>query len=98
MDIFELETEQSLFNITFYENPQPMWFFDTSPLRFIDVNKAAIDHYGYSKEEFLGMTIRDIRPEEDLGKLDDTLKRLSGPAAFKRTFRHLLKDGTINYV
>jgi PAS domain S-box-containing protein len=98
MDSIAPEIKQSLFDITFYGNPQPMWFYDTSSLEFIEINQAAIDHYGYSREEFLNMTIRDIRPMEDLEILNYTLKELSGPATSKRTFRHMLKDGTINHV
>ena len=43
-----------------------MWIYDLESLAFIDVNNAAILHYGYSREEFLSMTIRDIRPPEDV--------------------------------
>lgn len=98
MDSITPEIRQSLFEIAFYENPQPMWIFDTSSLRFIEVNKAAISHYGYSRDEFISMTIKGIRPTEDLGKLDDTLNKLSGPATNRRPFRHVLKDGTIIHV
>lgn len=97
MESFKPEDSLFLFDITFFKNPQPMWFFDTDSLRFIEVNQAAIDHYGYSRTEFLSMSIRDIRPEEDLERLDSTLKHISGDTS-KRMFRHVLKDGTINHV
>ncbi|MEI9962240.1 MAG: PAS domain-containing protein [Limisphaerales bacterium] len=41
-----------------------MWVFDLETLAFLEVNESAIQHYGYSREEFLAMTIRDIRPPE----------------------------------
>ena len=44
------------------QQPYPMWVFDAETLAFLAVNDAAVRHYGYSREEFLGMTIRDIRP------------------------------------
>ena len=50
----------------FAGNPQPMWVFDVHTLAFLDVNDAAVAHYGYSREEFLRMTIADIRPSNDL--------------------------------
>ena len=44
----------------FENNPQPMWIFDSETLVFLEVNNAAIVHYGYSKEEFLALKISDI--------------------------------------
>jgi hypothetical protein len=92
------QEQQSYFEILFYQNPQPMWFFDKITLRFLEVNNAASHHYGYSREEFLGMTIRDIRPAEDLETLNEVLKDLSGVHNVKRPFRHVLKDGTLTHV
>jgi PAS domain S-box-containing protein len=43
-----------------------MWVYDLGTLRFLAVNDAAVSHYGFSREEFLGMTIADIRPSEDI--------------------------------
>jgi PAS domain S-box-containing protein len=54
------EDYQSVFN----GNPLPMWIYDTETLKFIDVNRAAIQHYGYSRNEFLNKRITDIRPKE----------------------------------
>ncbi|MEO6980548.1 MAG: PAS domain S-box protein, partial [Mucilaginibacter sp.] len=48
----------------FESSPLPMWLFDIESLQFLDVNEAATKHYGYSKEEFLAKTIKDIRPPE----------------------------------
>ena len=53
----------------FESNPHPMWVFDTETLAFLAVNRAAVEHYGYSREEFLGMTIADIRPPEEAERL-----------------------------
>lgn len=97
MDRIYPEINHSL-NVIFQENPQPMWLFDVSTLKFLTVNLAAVQHYGYSVEEFLSMTIRDIRPKEDVEKLEHTIENLSGPATTRRPFRHLKKDGSIIYV
>ncbi len=50
----------------FEANPHPMWVYDLETLRFLAVNDAAVHQYGYSEKEFLAMSIRDIRPEEDV--------------------------------
>lgn len=77
----------------FEENPAPMWVFDVASLRFLDVNEAATGLYGWSREEFLGLTLRDIRRPEDVASLEaDVLVprtgvRRSGP------WRHRRKDG-----
>ena len=50
----------------FYKSPLPKWVYDSETLRFLEVNEAATRHYGYTQEEFLSMTINDIRPKEDI--------------------------------
>ena len=55
-------SNKNLFDIS----PQPSWIYDIKTLEFLDVNEAAVLHYGYSREEFLQMTLRDIRPPEDI--------------------------------
>jgi len=81
------------FRLLFMNNPQPMWVFDARTLYFLEVNTAAVEHYGYSREEFLGMQITDIRPPEDAPRLlQDTAKASSGVRC-AGTWRHLLKNG-----
>ncbi|HEY1161833.1 MAG TPA: ATP-binding protein [Candidatus Dormibacteraeota bacterium] len=77
----------------FEGHPQPMWLYDSQTLAFLRVNDAAIERYGYSREEFLGMTIKDIRPPEDLPKF---LELAANPPAFDKSgpWTHLLKDGS----
>ena len=53
----------------FEASPTPMWVYDADTLAFLAVNDAAIRHYGYSRDEFLAMTIKDIRPAEDVPRL-----------------------------
>lgn len=60
-----LKKSEEQYRLLFYGNPQPMWLFDFDTLKFIDVNEAAIEHYGYSREEFMKMTLIDIRPKEE---------------------------------
>lgn len=56
----------SPYRLLFENNPQPMWVFDEETLRFLEVNAAAVRLYGYSREEFLAMTVREIRPPAEL--------------------------------
>jgi PAS domain S-box-containing protein len=71
--------------------PLPMWVFDVETLRFLEVNAAAIRHYGYSRDEFLAMTIKDIRPAEDVEPLIDMLRN---GARNPRIWRHRKRDGS----
>lgn len=78
----------------FRNNPNPMWVYDSRTLRFLDVNEAAIAHYGYSRQEFLAMAITDIRPKEDRSSV---LRSLSQARALHDAgiFRHRTKDGRL---
>jgi PAS domain S-box-containing protein len=53
----------------FYFNPLPSWVYNLETFKVLDVNQAAIDHYGYSKEEFLELTLKDLRPKHEIPKL-----------------------------
>jgi PAS domain S-box-containing protein len=78
----------------FESHPQPMWLYDVDTLAFLNVNDAAIAEYGYSRDEFLAMTIKDIRPAEDVPKFLELYSAKS--PGFDRTgpWRHLLKNGS----
>lgn len=81
---------QTLFTL----NPEPMWVYEVGTLQILDVNEAATERYGYSRSEFLALTITDLRPEEDRPKF---LELVASPPTLDRTgpWRHKLKDGTI---
>ncbi len=79
--------------LLFSSNPWPMWIYDCQTLRFLDVNDAAVKTYGYSREQFLAMTVADIRPEEDVSTfLKSASKRHEGYNA-AGVWRHRFKDG-----
>lgn len=59
----------------FKSSPHPMWVYDIETQSFLAVNDAAVRHYGYSRDEFLGMTIRDIRTQRDMPALPDNVSR-----------------------
>ncbi|HWO71547.1 MAG TPA: PAS domain S-box protein, partial [Actinomycetota bacterium] len=79
----------------FARAPVPMWVYDPETLRFLEVNGEAVRRYGYAREEFLAMTIADIRPREDVPRLleDVASAREGGPRA--GTWRHRLRDGSV---
>ena len=87
------ESEEG-YRLLFESNPHPMWIYDRETLAFIAVNDAAIRHYGYSRNEFLRMTIRDIRPSADVPWL---LEKVSGitPGMNSASGRHLKKNGAL---
>jgi PAS domain S-box-containing protein len=77
-------------------NPHPMWVFDLDTLQLLDVNQAAVRHYGYSRQEFLRMTIRDLRPVDDLPRLVRHLPRTrENPVPPTTRWRHVKKDGSL---
>ncbi len=89
------QEDEKNYRLLFENNPLPMWVFDVETLQFLAVNEAAIRHYGYTREEFLGMTLKDIRPEEDVSLLSQYLNR-GGPGLHSGIQpRHHKKDGTI---
>ncbi len=98
------EAEQTLreseekYRLLFISNPQPMWVFDSETLAFLAVNDAAVKHYGYSREDFFSMTIKDIRPPEDIPPLLEDFKKMSPGVSRAGVWRHRKKDGTILYV
>ncbi len=75
-------------------NPEPMWVYDVHTLQILDVNEAATQRYGYSRPEFLALTITDLRPPEDVPKF---LELLPHTPTSDRTgpWRHSLKDGSV---
>jgi PAS domain S-box-containing protein len=89
----DLERSREGFRFLFANNPLPMWVFDVQTLSFLDVNEAAVAAYGYTRQEFLSMTIAQIRPEEDLPKVWDFLTPEAPPYLSVQNWRHLRKDG-----
>lgn len=82
------------FRQLFESNPMPLWVHDLDTLRFLEVNDVACASYGYSRQEFLAMSIRDIRPPEDHAQLEQTILR-DGPANQRSgPWRHLRKNGS----
>jgi two-component system cell cycle sensor histidine kinase/response regulator CckA len=97
-----LRESEERYRIFFENAPFPMWVIDSETFRFLAVNHAAMNHYGYSLEEFLSMEIRHIRPPEDVPLLEDRLQKIpfhSHPGLRRQgSWRHRTKDGKIIHV
>lgn len=88
-----------LSNDTFFDkHPDPMWLYDRETLNFLAVNDAAVLNYGYSREEFLKLTIADIRPAEDVTALHETLSKEPRGLSEAKIWRHKVKSGRIIFV
>lgn len=76
------------FNILFYSAPNPMWVFDIITLQILEVNNAAVTAYGYSKQQFLSKTIKDLRPPEDMQLVEKIISEIKTDQTYFREFRH----------
>jgi two-component system cell cycle sensor histidine kinase/response regulator CckA len=90
-----LRESEKRYRLLFESNPFPMWVYDLETLAFLAVNEAAILHYGYSRAEFFAMTIKDIRPSEDIPALLESLSNVASGFDRASGWRHRKKDGTI---
>ncbi len=93
-----LREQEASFRLLFDNSPLPMWVFDRETLAFLEVNEAAVAHYGYSRDEFLRMRITDIRPPEDIPRLMAYLAQERLPLRQAGEWRHVRKDGSTIYV
>jgi len=90
-----LHESERKYRLLFETNPEPMFVYDFETLRIMAVNEAAITRYGYSEAQFLALTIRDIRPPEEQGRLEQELARRTDEGAVRSGVRHRAKDGRV---
>jgi len=95
-NIAELKESENRYSNLFHASPQPMWVFDPETFRFIQVNKAATALYGYSEQEFMSMTLMDIRTTEEIpqAKTHFSIQTVSDDI-FKSTLVHHKKSGEL---
>lgn len=94
----QLEESEQRYRLLFASNPAPMWVYDLDTLRFLEVNNAAIQQYGYTRSEFLEMTIADIRPVEDQSKLRSAVDEVKAQVDHYNEagiWRHKRKNGDL---
>jgi len=94
----DLYRSEQKYRLLFYNNPQPMWMVNIPDLKIIDVNEAAINQYGYSKQEFLQLSALDLRPDEDKENFIKELDTMDPARINVKAWRHKKKEGTIIYV
>ncbi len=90
-----LKSSEERYRNLFESIVDPLFVYDTQTLRYLMVNSAAIEKYGYSREEFLAMTVMDIRPPQDVPKLKELLARSQGAPEHRGIWRHRKKNGEI---
>ena len=91
-----LRASEERYRSLFEANPLPMWIYDLETLSFLEINDAAISHYGYRREEFLSMTIADIRPTADTPGLLANVAQVADHAVDNAgVWRHRKKDGSM---
>ncbi|MDZ7719070.1 MAG: PAS domain S-box protein [Balneolaceae bacterium] len=92
-----VKTSEKKYRDFFNLSPIPMWVYELETLRFLDVNQAAIDQYGYSREEFLNMTIEEIRPKEEISTLWEIIEytKENDLSVWEGEVKHQKKDKTV---
>ncbi len=90
-----LQASEETFRLLFAGNPQPMWIYDLETLAFLDVNEAALAQYGYTRAEFLGLRLVDIRPEEERARLVAHVQQSRPALQHSGVWQHRRKDGTL---
>lgn len=94
--IRELKESEKRYSELFRLNPQPIWIYDLETFKFVQVNRAAVELYGYSVEEFLNLTVFDMRGETDNRILIDTLKKHEGNRqTLHKKSKHFTKSGEL---
>jgi PAS domain S-box-containing protein len=88
----QLAESEAKYKDLFELSPIPIWLYDINTLKFLSVNEAALQHYGYSKDKFLSLTIKDIYCKEDLNILEDSIKKNEKVSGL---CRHVKKNGEV---
>jgi len=93
-DVTDLKRRESSFRLLFDNNPMPMWVFDAETTKFLSVNDAAVQHYGFSRDTFLGMKLRQIWPQDEWAMHSEALEEIGEIYHSSRDWRHLKADGS----
>src|SRR5712692_3305450 len=90
-----LRRSEQRYHLLFDSNPHPVWVYDLKTLAILDVNHSAVRNYGYSREEFLSLTIKDIRPPEDVPALLESAATAPPDTESNSVWKHRKKDGSL---
>ncbi len=88
-------SKQNNFRMLFYEHPLPMWIYQWDTLRFLAVNDAAVKKYGYSREEFMRMTILEIRHPSTINHVLEDVRKTNKEFVYRGVWQHQKKDKSI---
>jgi len=92
-DIGDLKERETSFRLLFDGSPVPMWLYDPDTLQFIGVNDATVEHYGYSREQFLAMRLPGIWTREDAEEHERLARSVTDAYQPDRSWRHVRRDG-----
>ena len=93
-DVSEQVNREESFRLLFEGSPAPMWVSDRESLRFLAVNDAAVARYGYNREQFLSMTVPELRPQADRERFGNFLRSLELSQFAENIGQHITSDGT----
>lgn len=79
----------------FEANPNPMWIYDSESFAILAVNDSAVEHYGYSREQFLAMSVFDLRPPDEAERLRARVIERGRDVQRAGLWRHRLADGSV---
>jgi PAS domain S-box-containing protein len=89
-----IDDADNSFKVLFYKNPLPMWIVGIESLQFLAVNDAAVSQYGYSRDEFLQLTLLNIRPPEEHQEMKRLIRNIPDNQTIKQELTHIKKDGS----
>jgi PAS domain S-box-containing protein len=93
-----LRQSEERYRLLFASNPHPVWVYERETLSILDASQSALKNYGYSREEFLSLTIKDLHPPEDIPALLKRVARLSADTKGAGVWRHRKKNGILTDV
>ncbi|MBJ6119098.1 PAS domain S-box protein [Pontibacter sp. BT310] len=93
-----LNESQALYRSLFRNIAIPMWVFDYDTRRILEVNQAALEEYGYTRAEFLNLTIMDLQPEDQVADLVNLLPLFNENYRIPSNWKHVRKDGSVFFV
>ena len=94
----DLRESEKKFRILFAENPQPMWVYDLQSLNILEVNDATLHHYGYSRDEFLALSIIQLHPKDFIPEFMEMINKRRMGIKTDKISKHVKKNGEVVYV